>query len=173
MSIKQTLQAELEYTEWANRILLDILSQLSEEELRRNLGASHTSLIRTMRHIYDAERAWTHGLMSGSLPSVAEMDAAGAADQSRPDSTFEALQQGFPAVWADARRWLEPLNEDDLAKELTCVELDGTPVLIPQWKIILHMVNHSTLHRGQIITMLRAIGKRPSNLDMFTHYRLR
>jgi uncharacterized damage-inducible protein DinB len=52
MSIaKQLLVLELDYTIWANRILLDACAALTEEELRRNLGASHSSLIRTLRHL--------------------------------------------------------------------------------------------------------------------------
>ena len=34
------------------------------------------------------------------------------------------------------------------------------------------MVNHSSLHRGQISTMLRALGRRPPNTDILTYYLL-
>src|SRR5579863_986606 len=99
MSIaKQLLVLELDYTIWANRILLDACAALTEEELRRNLGASHSSLIRTLRHIYDAERSWTNNLISNSIPSLAEIEAAGSSDQSRPDPTFESLQQPWLEV---------------------------------------------------------------------------
>jgi len=32
---------------------------------------------------------------------------------------------------------------------------------VPRWQIVLHAVNHSTLHRGQIVTMLRTLGLQP------------
>jgi uncharacterized damage-inducible protein DinB len=34
------------------------------------------------------------------------------------------------------------------------------------------MVNDSTRHRGQIITMLRALGKQPPSVDLLRYYRL-
>jgi uncharacterized damage-inducible protein DinB len=35
---------------------------------------------------------------------------------------------------------------------------------------VLHVVNHSTLHRGQIITMLRQLGLQPPNNDLMTYF---
>jgi len=168
---KTLLLTQLDYTVWANQVLLEAFSGLTEEESLRELGASHGSLLRTLRHVYDAERAWVDNLISHSIPSVAEIEAAGAADQSRSLPTYAFLKDSFPKVWSDARRWLEPLREDELATELTCVKEDGVTMCLPRWKVLLHMVNHSTLHRGQMITMLRALGKRPPNTDLFTYYR--
>jgi len=31
-------------------------------------------------------------------------------------------------------------------------------------------VNHATLHRGQVVGMLRQLGKRPPNVDIMTFY---
>lgn len=169
---KQLVLTDLEYTIWANQVLLRASTSLSQEELRRDLGASHTNLIRTLRHIYDAEHSWIHNLITNSIPSVAEMEAAGAADQSRPDPTLESLQQAWPKVWHEARQWISPLSDLDLARELNLHLRDGTDVLLPRWKVLRHMVNHSTFHRGQIITMLRTLGKRPPNVDLFEYYQL-
>ncbi len=165
---KQLLLVELDYTIWANRVLLDLCAALTGDELSCNLGASHSSLIRTLRHIYDAERSWTHNLISNSIPSLAEIEAAGASDQSRPDPTFESLQQPWLRVWEEAREWIAPLSEDDLARELSFRQRDGTDIQLARWRLLLHMVNHSTLHRGQILTMLRALGKQPPNVDLLT-----
>jgi uncharacterized damage-inducible protein DinB len=41
-----------------------------------------------------------------------------------------------------------------------------------QWKILLHMVNHSTPHRGQVVGMLRQFGQQPPNTDLFSYYML-
>jgi DinB family len=75
---KQVLVTELNYTAWANTILLRACEKLTTEELNRDLGGSHSSVIRTLRHIYDGERSWVHNLITSSIPLVADMDAAGA-----------------------------------------------------------------------------------------------
>jgi uncharacterized damage-inducible protein DinB len=35
---------------------------------------------------------------------------------------------------------------------------------------LLHVVNHSTLHRGQVMGMLRQLGKQPPATDIFNFY---
>jgi len=34
-----------------------------------------------------------------------------------------------------------------------------------------HLVNHATYHRGQIVTMLRQLGVKPTNTDMIFYFR--
>lgn len=169
---KQLLLTELDYTAWADQLLLSACSALTDAELHRNLGVSHRSVIRTLRHIYEGERAWVNNLVANSIPSVADIEAAGAADAAQPDPAFDDLKQSWPRVWADARQWIEPLDEEELARELPCRLRSGADVRIPRWKVVLHFVNHSTLHRGQIISMLRVLGKPPSNADLFTYYQV-
>lgn len=170
---RQVLLTELNYNIWANQILLEACSALSSEELSRPLGGSHISIIRTLRHIYDGECFWVRNLITSSIPDVAEMEAAGAADQCRPDPELESLRQSWPSVWSDACEWIAPLSDEDLTLELASTERDGTIIVVPRWQVILHMVNHSTLHRGQIINLFRALGKAaPRNTDLFTYYRI-
>jgi uncharacterized damage-inducible protein DinB len=170
---KQVLVTELNYTACANTILLRACEKLTTEELNRDLGGSHSSVIRTLRHIYDGERSWVHNLITSSIPSVADMDAAGAADQSRPDPTLEALQQSWPKVWTDARRWIDSLTEEELVREIPWLLRNGTNLGVPRWKIVLHLVNHASLHRGQIVNMFRALGKQPPpNTDLSSYYQV-
>jgi uncharacterized damage-inducible protein DinB len=39
------------------------------------------------------------------------------------------------------------------------------------WKIVLHVVNHGTHHRGQASGFLRAMGHVPPPLDLIAYYR--
>lgn len=169
---KQLLRTEFGYTVWADEVVLTACSGLSVQELQRDLGASHASIVRTLRHIYDSERFWTHNLISDHIPDVAEIEEGGASDQARPDPDFEILKGSWPRVWSDTRHWILSLPDDDLARELTIRKRDGNVVALPRWKVFMHMVNHSTLHRGQITIMLRALGKRPPNTDILTYYLL-
>ena len=41
---------------------------------------------------------------------------------------------------------------------------------VPRWQIVLHAINHSTFHRGQIVSMLRALGVQPPNTDLTCYY---
>jgi uncharacterized damage-inducible protein DinB len=41
----------------------------------------------------------------------------------------------------------------------------------PIWQIVLHLVNHATLHRGQVMAMLRQLGAVPPPTDLMVYYR--
>jgi uncharacterized damage-inducible protein DinB len=49
--------------------------------------------------------------------------------------------------------------------------MDGTPFESPVWQIVSHVVNHATLHRGQVVAMLRQLGAKPPATDLIFYYR--
>jgi uncharacterized damage-inducible protein DinB len=49
----------------------------------------------------------------------------------------------------------------------------GNPWTTPRWKIVLHVVNHGTHHRGQVSGFLRTMGHKPPQLDLIAYYRER
>jgi uncharacterized damage-inducible protein DinB len=42
----------------------------------------------------------------------------------------------------------------------------------PDWKLVFHVVNHATHHRGQVAGFLRTMGRVPPPLDLIAYYRL-
>ena len=51
------------------------------------------------------------------------------------------------------------------------LRLDGSEHRNHLWELLLHIVNHSTYHRGQITTMLRQLGARTIATDITRWYR--
>jgi uncharacterized damage-inducible protein DinB len=47
---------------------------------------------------------------------------------------------------------------------------DGKMARTPAWQIVLHVVNHATLHRGQVVGMLRQMGIAPPHTDLMFFY---
>ena len=156
--LRQLLVAHAGYSAWGTRQVLDACAPLTMEQIDRGLGASHSSILRTFRHMHDGERVWLRRLVeggSGNLPS-------GPA----PEHSFEFLVQSWPELWRGYRDWLESASDGDLAEELTTVLPDGADLRVPRWQIVLHAINHTTFHRGQIVSMLRALGVQPPNTDL-------
>jgi uncharacterized damage-inducible protein DinB len=171
--LKRLLHTELDYSEWANRRLLQACEQLTPEEFIYDFGASHASIGGTLRHILYAERAWTARLVANSLP---EFDLLGdpKSDPGPPlEPELTMLTVHWPPVWIAWHRWLADLSDDELDHEMSSTRSDGSLFMVARWQLALHMVNHSTMHRGQIVTMLRALGKQPPNTDLFTLYHAR
>jgi uncharacterized damage-inducible protein DinB len=50
--------------------------------------------------------------------------------------------------------------------------MDGIPYEIATEKAILHLVNHDSLHRGQVMGMIRQLGIAPPPTDLMMYYRL-
>lgn len=172
-TFKQTLLADVDYSAWANSVVLSACAKLSEDQLQRNLGTSHSNILRTLRHIYYSERVWTRRLIAGALPPMVEVGDQSTFRDPDPEPDLNRIAHDWPEVDRDIRIWVEDATDAQLETELTSLMPDGSHFAVKCWEIIAHSVNHSTLHRGQIITMLRMLGFQPPNLDQFSFYMAR
>jgi uncharacterized damage-inducible protein DinB len=158
MEPKSTLVTHLDYTLWASAKLLDAATRLTPEQLRQDLQVSHRSVLETLQHIYYADRVWLARLRGESI---------GFADP-EPGPSLNDLKERWPAVIAGLRAYVE--GETDLTSLLTARRLNGDTFTMPRWKVLLHIVNHATLHRGQVMAMLRQLGHVPPATDLFYFY---
>ncbi|MDE3199804.1 MAG: DUF664 domain-containing protein [Acidobacteriota bacterium] len=169
-TLKQTLLADVDYSAWANGVLLSACADLTEEQLDKDLGASHESILRTLRHIYYAERAWQRRLAAGVLPPMVEVGDQRTFQDPDPEPGLVELQRDWPRMHRELHAWVDNATEPLLNGELTSLMPDGSRFAVKSWEIVVHSVNHSTLHRGQIISMLRMLGAQSPNLDQFSFY---
>jgi uncharacterized damage-inducible protein DinB len=167
---RHLLLCDLDYSAWANQQLLEACSALTSDQLNRDLGASHRSILGTLRHIFYSERVWRNRLLKNELPPMIEMGNQRLFGDPPPEPSLNDLSQRWPEVWQSLRRWLEDLPEAALATELSSLLPDGQEFHVSRSMIVVHMVNHSTLHRGQVMSMLRNLGVQPPNTDQFAFY---
>jgi uncharacterized damage-inducible protein DinB len=166
MHAKTILLADVRYTEWATRRLLDAATELSAEERMRDLGQSHRSVVATLNHFFISERFWVECLESNSIPPLYTFDGIAPP----PDLSLDGLKKEWPEVWRRFETWISALTEAELANCISCELTPGKLRDFPRWEIIRHDVNHATLHRGQVVGMLRQLGKQPPNVDIMTFY---
>jgi uncharacterized damage-inducible protein DinB len=164
-SMKQAALLELQYTGWASERLLHCCAALSGEELDRDLGSSHRSILATLRHIYYTERVWLQRLQQDALPPAIEIGDQRLFRDPDPEPGLTQLVEDWAAVSIGLCAYIESLSEAELF-----LDLRGPDSAFARWKILLHTANHSTLHRGQIMTMLRQLGKQPPNLDLMSYF---
>jgi uncharacterized damage-inducible protein DinB len=171
--LKLKLLDDVGYTAWANRELLNACTQLTPVQLNRDLGASHSSLLKTLRHIYYSERAWLQRLIANALPPLVEIGDQRLFGDSGAEPTLEKLGHRWPEVWHGLSEWLGQAEDAALTGKLSTRLPDGGEFHLTRAEIVAHAVNHSTLHRGQIVSMLRTLGVPPPNTDMFSYYMVR
>lgn len=151
----------LRYSGWASQKLVDAAEQLTPEDRTRPMGVSHESLQKTLGHIYAADRAWYSRTVDPetSIPSLTDIHS------------MEVLTGEWRDLQKKWEAWADSLTDEDLARVLEYRLRDGTESRTPVWQIVMHVVNHATLHRGQVMAMLRQLGVKPPATDLIFYYR--
>src|SRR5687767_11263370 len=142
------------YTEWANNLAMDVAAKLPDESLRRDFGISHQSIFGTLLHMAGAEWIWLER-WNGRSPTKAE---AWSQWTSEVCADLAALNDRWLDVVDRRAHFISKIDEDRLAAELSFKLLSGDPSSMPLIDQMQHVVNHSTMHRGQIVGMIRQLG---------------
>lgn len=150
------------YNRWANDLILDAVEDLSASELSRDLGSSFPSIRATIVHLLGAEWVWVarwQGLSPSSAP-----DEWG-------DASIGELRAAWREVEDSQEAFLESLGDADLDRIVAYARMSGDTVRSPVRQMLRHVVNHATYHRGQVVTMLRQLGRPAPSTDLITYYR--
>lgn len=152
------------YNAWANRRIFAALHAVPSEAYFRDLKSSHGGIHGTLCHLVWAEQLWINRWMGRPKPAVY---------QGKDLATLNAA----------SRRWEELERERvTLLGGFTDPRLDETVVVQPSTggafrhtfrEMFRHAVDHSSYHRGQIVTMLRQVGVTPPNTGLIVFYRER
>jgi uncharacterized damage-inducible protein DinB len=67
------------------------------------------------------------------------------------------------------RVFVEGLTDARMPEIVTYVNVKGETWSYPLHEMLVHVVNHSTYHRGQVATMLRQLGKTPRSSDYLAY----
>ena len=152
-----------EYNYWAKERLCEVVETLSQEQFIRDLRSSHGGIHGTLVHIMAAEEIWLKrwkGEKVGGLRKPEEF------------STFETLNDHWEMVEIEMMGFCHMLKADkDVARIVTYQDLKGNSYSQPLYQLMQHLVNHSSYHRGQVVTMLRQLGIRPVGTDLIAFYR--
>lgn len=147
-----------EYNLWANERMAEWLSAAKEEDWTRNVESSFSSIRSTALHIWSAEYLWLQVLKDESYEENPTRDYSGSPSE---------LIQG----WLGASK---AFHEYTLGLDASAYNEErgsGTaPLRVDD--IIQHCMNHSTYHRGQLITMGRQLGlEKPPQTDYVFYIR--
>ena len=149
------------YMLWADRQMLKSVRSVRPEDLTRDAGVSFRSLLGTMAHILGGQKLWLSRLLG------------------HPD-TFVLGPDDFPDLLSWIKAWeenasgveafLAGLTDEQLAVPLAWTNLEGESHLRPLWQAVLELVNHSTYHRGQVVSLLRQMGYPAETTDLIRFF---
>jgi uncharacterized damage-inducible protein DinB len=152
------IQRYAAYNHWANQQMADWLRTGSEEQLSQEIESSFSSLKETVLHIWSAEYLW--------LQTVKDLSS-----DNNPAKNFEGSKEELLAGWLQASEnfsnHVKTMSLEDLQTQRPRSRGDSYTVIID---MIHHCMNHSTYHRGQLITMGRQAGLETPPRTDFIYY---
>ena len=143
MSIKPLLDQYADYDLWANTRFVQRLQREPAEVLDHPVPNSFPSLRATLLHIRDAENAW-YCRITGSKPAW----------PAEADNSIEGLLKYSTRL----RDLVHRMDEAAFVSDLGYQDLRGNTHSQKAWMMLMHCFNHSTQHRGQVITLMRSLG---------------
>ena len=147
--MKDFLLQYIRYNDWANqRITKFILDNCSAEQIDKEVKSSFPSLKKTLLHIWGAESIWLQRL-KGDSPEVWK--------GSTFSGSLDELCKEISQTNQDYIDFAESCGEAFLLSPFAYKNLEGKEFTNSRADAILHCVNHSSFHRGQLITILRQL----------------
>jgi uncharacterized damage-inducible protein DinB len=150
------------YNTWQNDGLMALFDSVSDDVMRADRGAFFGSILGTLNHILWADQVWLHRLNGSEMPIGTIKDS--------PILTPTAAAWGALRYQTDGRitLWAELLSAVDLHGDLVWHSgAVGRNVTASMGKVVAHLFNHQTHHRGQVHAMLTAAGLSPQATDLF------
>lgn len=161
------VKRQFDYTEWANALAMEAAVKLPDESLRRDVGISHRSIFGTLVHMAGAEWIWMER-WHGHSPSKAEAWGLWNTDSCADLAT---LKERWDAMTERRTRFLSELNEERLTADVAFNLLNGDASSMPLVDQMQHVVNHATMHRGQVVGIIRQLGLDPPATDLIFYLR--
>jgi uncharacterized damage-inducible protein DinB len=149
------------YNAWADNRVFDALAPLASEEYLRDLHSSHGGIHGTLTHLVGAEKVWLERWTGIVQPFLRAGEIPG----------LPALKEIWEKVGYDTAKFLGTMTDRKLQETFTMKTSRGDVHTHVYWQAFQHLVNHSSYHRGQIVAMMRQLGRQGVSTDLIQFYR--
>lgn len=148
-----------DYNMWANERLIKMIKKLSHDQFNQEICSSYPSIKETLHHIIAVEIIWQQRLVGISLLEFPLIS----------DSQKEALD-ALRKSSSDLKETVQELTHEQWNEQVHFKDTKGISYRFTREEIMQHCINHSTYHRGQLMTMLRQVNAiNVEGLDYITY----
>jgi uncharacterized damage-inducible protein DinB len=152
------------YNAWANQTLINWLKTKPEDVFTKEVASSFPSLKETLAHIWDTERFW--------LASINQMPAPPSFRFQPYKGTLNELFESMLKESEAYEAYIHSLSEEELV-EIVNFDTPWVKGAKSRFEFTYHAMNHSTYHRGQLITIGRHVGLTDAPMTDYNFYLLR
>ena len=153
----KSLQRLARYKAWADRLFYETLADLPESDLLAPRPIYFGSMIRTLHHTYAMDRVWQAHLL-GEAHGYASRNP----DTHPPFDDLWSRQLEMDAWYVAYADGLDPDKADEIVR---FDFIGGGSGAMTRGDILLHVVNHTTYHRGHVADMLYDLSVFPPTTD--------
>ena len=146
--MKQLLQQYAAYNLWANKKIIETANQLSEEQINKEIVSSFPSVYKTVLHLMEVENVWWERLLLAEHTTLSGWFTG----------NFDELSKKLLELSMQWQTWIQNANEVNISHVFAYQNSKKEHFKQPVYEMLLHLFNHQTFHRGQLITMFRQLG---------------
>jgi uncharacterized damage-inducible protein DinB len=147
--MKELLKQLAAYNVWATQKLTDIILALPSEKQEAEINSSFNSLKKTLLHMWNAESIWWQRMKLQERITVPFDEFRG--DTSELVSNMISQSR----LWEE---WVNAASDHTFDHVFQYSNVKREQFKQPIFQMLLHVFNHGTYHRGQLVTMLRQSG---------------
>jgi len=155
---REMLAAFCRYDAHANDLVLAAAAELSNGDFEAATSPSRDSVGGLLRHMLSGELVWI-ARCQGRQPEI--------------DTARLAVRGNLRAYWAEADReflaFVDACTEADLARPVPTA-VQGQPVVLPVWQMLMQSLLHSAHHRGELSIVLTQLGYPLPTLDIILQF---
>jgi len=148
MSLQKLIHNYSSYNAWANSKYADWLQTIEEELLYKTIPSSFNSIDHTVQHMLRVQKFWVAFI---TQQDVSNLDWSVKENQAGNNLT-ELKNQS-----RDMKNKFLTYTDHEL-NDLIELNMPWAKNKLNRYEYMMHAINHSTFHRGQIITMARGLG---------------
>lgn len=158
MSDLRTVRMLARYNAWANKVIFDAVVALPPGEADKERPTLFKNMVNTLNHLYVVDLIWQAHLQ-GRAHGIPALNTVLHPDLSSLWQVQQDIDDWYIA-WADE---LTPTDADDLVHFRL---IGGNRGEMRRGDIMLHVVNHTSYHRGFVADLFCQIPLRPPVTDL-------
>src|SRR5687768_13110384 len=146
------------YNRWANELMLDAVAKLPPGEATKQRTTLFKSIVHTLNHNYVIDAIFQahlegreHGYTARNTPEQPTLEE------------LRSAQRGMDDWWI---AWSDGLSDAALDETVNFTFVGGGPGAMTRGQILLHIVNHTSYHRGFAADLFYQVPARPPTTDL-------
>lgn len=145
---------EYHYHQWANSRFFDRLEELPEEVYEKNIQSVFSSVSEVIAHIYHTDGMWLSVMSGDSFEET--MIIINQLKQKASGQDLDGMRTLYEELSAQYSSFLN--DREDLEDNISIEHPRYGALETSIAKLVKHVVNHGTYHRGNITAMLHQQG---------------